>query len=111
MTRLKDLLAEGTAERRVNLMRVEGVLENLAHHLPQKEQDKLAKCFVELSEFADMLNETPQTIFNTQQWKLLNMVLAGKVAELRLLAEDISEDNKDVDCWPLIKAIDLILVY
>lgn len=111
MTRLKDLLVEGTAERRVNLMRVEGVLENLAHHLSQKEQDKLAKCFVELHEIVEMLNQTPQTIFNTEQWKLLNMVLAGKVAELRLIAEDISEDNKDVDCWPLMKAIDTILIY
>ena len=102
---------EGTTERRVNLMRVEAVLENLAHHLSEADQKKLAKAFVELDEVTCSLNETPQTIFNPLQWKLMNMVLAGKVAELRLIAEDIAEDNKEVDCWPLINAIDLILTY
>ena len=111
MARLKDLLTEGVTERRVNLMRVEATLENLAHHLSDKDQEKLAKVFVELNEVACSLNETPQTIFNPLQWKLLNMVLAGKVAELRLVVEDIAEDNKEVDCWPLIKAIDLVLVH
>lgn len=111
MIKLKEILAEGTTERRVNLMRVEAVLENIAHHLSEADQKKLAKAFVELHELACTLNETPQTIFNTDQWKLLNMILAGKVAELRLIAEDIAEDNKEVDCWPLVKAIDLILIY
>jgi hypothetical protein len=109
MIKLTNLLVEGTTERRINLMRVEAVLENLAHHLSSKDQQKLAKVFVELHEIACSLNETPQTIFNTVQWKLLNMILAGKVAELRLIAEDIAEDNKNVDCWPLVKAIDTIL--
>jgi hypothetical protein len=110
MIKLTNLLVEGTAERRVNLMRVEAVLENLAHHISEKDQQKLAKAFVELHEIACSLNETPQTIFNPIQWKLLNMVLAGKVAEMRLIAEDIAEDNKDVDCWPLVKALDTILI-
>jgi hypothetical protein len=39
------------------------------------------------------------------------MVLAGKVAELRLVAEDIAEDNKEVDFFPLMKIIDSILTY
>ena len=111
MIKFRDLLTEGTTERRINLMRVEAVLENLAHHLSEADQKKLAKTFVELHELVCSLNETPQTIFNTEQWRLLNMVLAGKVAELRLIAEDIAEDNKEVDCWPLVKAIDLILIY
>lgn len=111
MIKLKNILTEGTAERRINLMRVEAVLENLAHHLSEVDQKKLAKTFLELHELVCSLNETPQTIFNTEQWTLLNMVLAGKVAELRLIAEDIAEDNKEVDCWPLVKAIDLILIY
>jgi hypothetical protein len=38
------------------------------------------------------------------------MVLIGKVAEFKLVAEDIAEDNKDVDCWPLAKALDTILI-
>jgi hypothetical protein len=111
MIKLTQLLAEQTTERRVNLTRVEVVLENLAHHLSKSDQEKLAKVFVELHEIACSLNETPQTIFNTEQWALLNMVLAGKVAELRLIAEDIAEDNKEVDCWPLIKALDTVLIY
>jgi len=110
MIKLTNLLMESTTERRVNLMRVEAVLENLAHHISEKDQQKLAKVFVELHEIACSLNETPQTIFNHVQWKLLNMVLAGKIAEMRLVVEDIAEDNKDVDCWPLVKALDTILI-
>lgn len=101
---------EGVVERRIDLMNVEVVLENLAHHLSDADQKKLAKVFVELDEIVCGINKTPQTIFNVDQWKLLNMIVAGKVAELRLVAEDIAEDNKDVDCWPLIKAIDTILI-
>jgi len=39
------------------------------------------------------------------------MVLAGKVAELRLVLEDIAEDNKEIDFFPIMKAVDLILTY
>lgn len=111
MMKLTDLLTEGRTSRRVNLMRVEVVMENLAHHLSSAEQKKLAEAYVNLCQVANVLNETPYTIFNVNEWKLLNMILAGKIAELRLIAEDIAEDNKDIDCWPLVKAIDLILTY
>jgi hypothetical protein len=96
--------------RRVDLTRVEVVLEDLASKLSEKEQKKLAEIYVELKELAESLNMTPYTIFNHDHWKLLNMILAGKVAEFKLVAEDIAEENKDVDCWPLAKAIDTILI-
>jgi hypothetical protein len=35
----------------------------------------------------------------------------GKVAQMKLVVEEIAEDNKEVDCWPLMKALDLILTY
>jgi hypothetical protein len=57
-----------------------------------------------------MLNATPYTIFNADQWGLLEVVLKGKVAEFKLVAEDIAEDNKDVDCWPLATALDTVLI-
>jgi hypothetical protein len=109
MMKLKNLLTEGRTTRRVDLMRIEVVLENLAHHLSSAEQKKLAEAYVNLCQIANVFNETPYTIFNTEQWQLMNMILAGKIAEMRIIAEDIAEDNKDVDCWPLVKAIDLIL--
>jgi len=109
MTKLVDLLMENTVEQRVNLIRIETILGNLAPQLSESDKTKLAKSFVELSEFANMLNATPRTSFNADQWKWLTMILAGKLAELRLITEDIAEDNKEIDCWPLIKAIDLVL--
>lgn len=109
-SRLKDLLLEGTTNR-VSLERVNAVLENLAPKLNKKEQEKLASAYVEVKELADSLNMTPYTIFNHEHWKLLNIILMGKVAELKLVADDIAKDNKEVDCWPLVKAIELILIY
>jgi O6-methylguanine-DNA--protein-cysteine methyltransferase len=110
--RFRDLIKEDTSmvSRRVDLTRVEVVLEDLASKLSEKEQKKLAEIYVELKELAESLNMTPYTIFNHDHWKLLNMILAGKVAEFKLVAEDIAEENKDVDCWPLAKAIDTILI-
>jgi hypothetical protein len=109
MIKLAHLLTEVRNTRRINLMRVEVVLENLAHHLSTSEQKKLAEAYVDLCQIANVLNEIPYTLRNTEQWELLNMILAGKIAELRIIAEDIAEDNKNVDCWPLVKAIDTIL--
>jgi hypothetical protein len=112
MAQLKDLLNEVTSQvpRRVQLMRVEAVLENLAPQLKEADQKKLAEVYVELRQLAEMLNGMPYTIFNADQWALLEVVLKGKVAEFKLIAEDIAEDNKDVDCWPLATALDTVLI-
>ncbi len=112
MALLKDLLSEVTSQvpRRVQLTRVEAILENIAPQLSEKEQKKLAEIYVELKTLAESLNETPYTIFNHDHWKLLEMVLIGKIAEFKLVAEDIAEDNKNVDCWPLAKALDTVLI-
>ena len=112
MAQLKDLLNEVTSQvpRRVQLMRVEAVLENLAPQLKEADQKKLAEIYVELKTLAESFNMTPYTIFNADQWGLLEVVLKGKVAEFKLVAEDIAEDNKDVDCWPLATALDTVLI-
>ena len=109
-SRLKDLIMEGTTNR-VSLERVYSILEDLAPKLGKKQQEKLASAYVEVKELADNLNMTPYTIFNHEHWKLLNIILMGKVAELKLVVDDIAKDNKEVDCWPLVKAIELILIY
>jgi len=109
-TKLKDLLSENV-ENRVSLTRIEAILEDLAPQLSEAEQNKLAGAYVELKTLATALNETPYTIFNHDHWKLLKMVLVGKVAELRLVLEDIAEDNKEIDFFPIMKAVDLILTY
>jgi L-rhamnose mutarotase len=112
MAQLKDLLNEVTSQvpRRIQLMRVEAVLANIAPQLKEADQKKLAEVYVELKTLAESLNETPYTIFNSDHWNLLEMILRGKVAEFKLIAEDIAEDNKDVDCWPLATALDTVLI-
>lgn len=101
---------EGTTNR-VSLHRLDAIIEDIAPKLDKKEQEKLASAYVEVKELADNLNMTPYTIFNHEHWKLLNIILMGKVAELKLVMDDIAKDNKEVDCWPVMKAIDLILTY
>ena len=110
--KLKDLLSESTSQvtRRVELMRVEAILETLAPKLSESEQKQIAGIYVELKAMAESLNMTPYTVFNNEHWTLLEMILRGKVAEFKLIAEDIAEDNKDVDCWPLVKALDTVLI-
>lgn len=108
--KITELINENT-ENRVNLMRLDAILEDFAPKLTTKEQEKLADVYVELTELVNSLNTTPYSIFNNRDWKLLNMILMGKVAQMKLVVEDIAEDNKEIDCWPLIKAIDLILTY
>jgi len=112
MAKLKDLLSEVTSQapRRVELMRVEAILENIASKLSESEQKKIAEVYLDLKMMTDSLNMTPYTVFNNQHWTLLEMIVRGKVAEFKLIAEDIAEDNKDVDCWPLVKALDTILI-
>jgi hypothetical protein len=110
-TRLKDiLLTEGTTNR-VALQRLDALLASVGEKLDKKEQEKLASAYVELKQLADSLNMTPYTIFNHEHWKLLNIVLMGKVAELKLVMDEIAKSNKEIDCWPVMKAIDLILTY
>lgn len=110
-TKLKDLLLNEETERRVSLVGLESLLPELSQKLSESEQKKIAEVFVELQMLATSLNETPYTIFNHDHWKLLKMVLAGKVAELRLVLEDIAEDNKEVDFFPVMRLVDLILTY
>ena len=112
MPRLKDiLLTEGTTTNRVALQRLDVLLSNVGETLNKTEQEKLASAYVELKQLADTLNMTPYTIFNHDHWKLLNIILMGKVAELKLVVDEIAKNNKEIDCWPVMKAIDLILTY
>jgi hypothetical protein len=108
--KMKNLIMENT-ENRVNLMRLEEILAKVAPQLSTSEQEKLADVYVELKMLVESLNVTPHTVFNNKDWKLLNMILMGKVAQMKLVVEEIAEDNKEVDCWPLVKAIDLVLIY
>ena len=101
---------EGTTNR-VSLQRLDAILANVAPKLSKKEQEKLASAYVEVKQLADNLNMTPYTVFNHEHWKLLNLILMGKVAELKLVVDDIAKDNEEIDCWPVMKAIDLILTY
>lgn len=112
MGKFKDLLNEitGPIPRRIQLQRVEVVLGNIAPQLSAAEQKKVAEMYVELKTLVETLNVTPYTVFNNPQWKLLEMVLMGKIAEFKILVEDIAEDNKTVDCWPLVKALDTVLI-
>ena len=107
---LKNLLAECRVTNTINLMRVDTVLENTAPKLSEADQKKLAEVYVELKALVEVMNTTPYTTFNVEKWNLLKAILIGKVAEFKLVAEDIAEDNKDVDCWPLANAIDTILI-
>jgi len=113
MTRMRDLISEATIgsgnENRVSLMKVEIILEGLVKQLSEKEQEKLAEVYVQLKFLGEGLNTIPRTAFNGDHWRWMNFALMGKIAEMRMVVEDISSDNKEVDCRPLMGALDLLL--
>jgi len=78
MALLKDLLSEVTSQvpRRVQLMRVEAVLENIAPQLKEADQKKLAEVYIELKQLAEMLNETPYYSQKILQ-KIIKMSMSG----------------------------------
>lgn len=110
MTSLKRLITENI-ENRINTTRLDALMQKLAEELTQKEQDKLAEPYVELIMMIDTLNKTPHTIFNNDQWSLFKLVFVGKVAEVMLVLDEISEKNKKADCAVVKGALELLLTY
>lgn len=108
MTLLRNIIAE-SIENKISTAKVDALIEKYADELSKENQEKLAKPYVELLCLVDMLNKTPHTIFNNDQWSLFKLMLSGKIAELMLVLDEMAEKNKKVDHVPLRNALDEML--
>jgi hypothetical protein len=108
MIRLKDILLENT-ENRVNLMKLEALMEKMLPELTKTENTKLTQLCTEVHEMVGKFNTLPYTIHNRDDWTVLRIALMAKLLEIKTEAEKMVDSDK-VDVQPFIKALDEILV-
>jgi hypothetical protein len=106
---MKRRLVTENMENRISTAKIDALIEKYANELSKKDQETLAKPYVDMMCTVDMLNKTPHTIFNNDQWALFKFVLSGKVAEIMLVLDKLSEKNKKVDYVPLRNALEQLL--
>ena len=112
MIRLKDLLNENMAERRINLVRVQTVMEKLYPELTDTQTKKLIELCTEVHMMASQLNMTPylRTENSLVEWKLLVAAFQTKLFELKEEVVKVCEDKK-IDPTTVVKALDSVLEY
>lgn len=108
--RLKDLLRE-SAERRLNVMRIQVLVEKVLPEVTESQAKTLTELCAEICMRATNLNAIPYTIFNAREWQLAIMETYMKITELREEVVKISEGGKQECCAPLLKALDEVFTY
>lgn len=112
MIRLKDLLNEHMAERRVNLVRIQTIMEKLYPELTDAQSKKLMELCTEVHMFASQMNMTPyiKTESSMLEWSLL---VAGLRTKLQELKEEVVKacEEKKIDPTTVVKALDEVLAY
>lgn len=108
MIRLQDILLENT-ENRVNLMKLEALMEKMMPELTKTENTKLTQLCTEVHDMVGKFNMLPYTIHNRDDWTALRIMLMAKLMEVKKEAEKLLESDK-VDVKPFIKALDELLV-
>ena len=112
MIRLKDLLNENMAERRINLVRIQTVMEKLYPELNEVQSKKLMELCTEAHMMASQLNMTPyiRTESSLMEWKILISAFQTKLNELKEEVINVCE-NKKIDSTTVVKALDSVLEY
>jgi hypothetical protein len=107
MIRLRDVLKENT-ENRINLMKLEALMEKMLPALTKTQNTKLTQLCTELHEMVNSLNVLPYTIYNRTEWPVLQIALMTKLMELKTEVEKIIDSDK-IDVKPFIKALDELI--
>jgi len=111
MIRLTDLLMENV-ERRVNLMKIQAIMEKLYPELTDAQSKKLTELCTEVHMMASQMNTIPyiRTESSMTQWAILEAAFKAKVTELKEEVIKVCEDKK-IDSLTVIKALDEVLTY
>jgi len=102
---LKDLLRENM-ERRLNLMKVQAIMEKVLPEVSKEQANKLSELFTEISMMATQMNATPYTKFNLMEWKLSLAMVHTKLYEMKEEVMKIAEAENRVDLMPLVRALE-----
>lgn len=102
---LKNLIRENM-ERRLNLMKVSGIMEKVLPEVSKEQATKLSELFAEASMMATQMNMLPYNKFNLMEWKLSISMVHSKLYELKDEVIKIAEQENRVDLMPLVRAIE-----
>lgn len=110
--RLTTLLNESMAEHRINLVRVQTIMEKLYPELTDTQSKKLMEICTEVHMMASQLNMTPyiRTESSLVEWSLLVTGFKTKLNELKEEVTKVCEDKK-INPATVVKAIDEVLSY
>lgn len=112
MIRLTQLLNESMLERRVNLVKVQTVMEKLYPELTGAQSKKLMELCTEAHMMAAQLNTTRyiRTENSVVEWKLLTTLMEAKLQELKAEVIKVCE-QKNINPSTVVKAIDDVFIY
>jgi hypothetical protein len=108
MIRLTDLLLE-TTENRVNLMKLEVLMEKFLPELTKTQNTTLTQLCLDVHTMTGTLNMLPYTIHNATEWKLLHAALMLKLLEVKREAEKLT-NHETINIKPFINALDELIV-
>ena len=112
MIKLNDLLNEHfVVQNRVNMMRINTILEKMLPELSKTDAKKVTKLFDDFNILVTEMNTKPYTKFNVDEWVGMVIVANEKLDEIRKHVVKISEKKTDVDFNTLIKALNEVLGY
>lgn len=103
--RLTEMLNENM-ENRVNLMKVEILMEKVKEQIKGKKLESLSKKCMMVKETSEMLNNMPYTIHGLEKWNFLKVAMITALTEIKTELVKL----KDVDVTHLVKALDEIIV-
>lgn len=109
---MKNLLNECMIERRVNLIKIQTVMEKLYPELNDTQSKKLMELCTEAHMIASQLNSTRyiRTEGSMAEWTVAATLLATKLNELKSEVVSVCEQQK-INPVTVIKAIDDVLEY
>lgn len=111
MIRLKNLMFENL-ENRVNLTKLQTVLEKLYEQLSESDMKSVQEVFLELSEMVSQLN-TSRYIRTEQglvEWSIAAAAFRQKVAELQEQVLKLSEKQTEVNFSTTLSVLEELLI-
>lgn len=110
MISLKSLILEN-AENRINMMRVQTIMEKVYPLLSEADSKDLMQLCAEVHMMVAHLNTKPyiRTEESMMEWKLLLAATTMKLNELKSKVITISESRTELNLVPLMKALDEVL--
>jgi len=106
-TSLKKLMLETALKtNRINLMKIGTLMEKITPELNKTQSKKVTELFTEISMMATQLNVLPYTKFNMEAWQLLILGTNQKLMELKEEVAKIASGKQNINCAPLLNALD-----